>query len=241
MEVSKLMTHPKLPYIIASSSYDESVKLWNIESKVCIAKFAGFVHSLGVFDIAFNSDGTELLSSDGGGKIAAWNFEDPVVINAIQRSRNPRHETIEIHDCEKQATYIHNREVDSICYLNNDHIVSKSACNDVIHWSFGKLDKKNHEVVHKQIRANSDAAKYHRIFIRFAVSPIRRMLVVPSMVEKQIFYYEFDNEYDAKSKINIYYVSNLNSVVRMFDFSPDEKFLIAGTASREIHLFRVQQ
>ena len=46
--------------ILASGSYDRTIKLWNVETKTEIATLKG--HSNSVFSVAFNTNGTILAS-----------------------------------------------------------------------------------------------------------------------------------------------------------------------------------
>lgn len=61
--VNQLKVAPKNPYLLASASSDHSVRLWNIETMVCIATFHGQNgHRDGVVTIDFNSDASKLVS-----------------------------------------------------------------------------------------------------------------------------------------------------------------------------------
>ena len=57
--------------ILASGSYDSTIKLWNVKSKKEIATLQGHTS---VYSVAFNPSGTILAS--GSGTIKLWNVED---------------------------------------------------------------------------------------------------------------------------------------------------------------------
>jgi WD40 repeat protein len=67
--------------IIATSSSDCSVKLWNQEGQ-CIHTLTGHTHR--VWDVAFSPDGTLLASGGGGGRIKLWNVNTGKCLRTIE-------------------------------------------------------------------------------------------------------------------------------------------------------------
>ena len=59
--------------LLASGSYDNTIKLWNLETKTEIATLEG--HHGWVNSVAFNHNGTLLASGSGDNKIKLWNLE----------------------------------------------------------------------------------------------------------------------------------------------------------------------
>jgi WD40 repeat protein len=249
MEVSQLCTHPSKSYIIASSSYDNSITLRNIRTKVFIARFAGLVHQFGVYDVQFREDGNELLSSDGSQHIAAWSLKSEDIKDKIKESEDMgsrRYPLIEVDNAAKLTRELHGSEIDSILYFSDDYIISKSAANDIVLWKFGEkqlrignnLNFAEHDPVKilKRIR-QPDLASIHRTFFRLALDRTRNIVVLTSMREGKFYSFDFA---DQNAGLQSHIFPKLDSIVRMFDFTPDGKYLIAGTASRKLYLFSIK-
>ena len=59
--------------LLASGSYDNTIKLWNLETKTEIATLEG--HHGWVNSVAFYHNETLLASGSGDNKIKLWNLE----------------------------------------------------------------------------------------------------------------------------------------------------------------------
>ena len=59
--------------IIASASYDNSIRLWNVDSGICIKELKG--HEDYVLSVCFNSDGTSLLTASQDQTIRVWDIK----------------------------------------------------------------------------------------------------------------------------------------------------------------------
>ena len=59
--------------ILASGSWDKTIKLWNLETKTEIATLEG--HKDFVTSVAFNHNGTLLASGSWDATIKLWNLE----------------------------------------------------------------------------------------------------------------------------------------------------------------------
>lgn len=87
--VNQLKIAPHQPYLLASASSDRSVRLWNIETMVCIASFHGENgHRDDIVTIDFNRDATKLVSGGTDHMLAIWDLTEPSVANAIKNSRD---------------------------------------------------------------------------------------------------------------------------------------------------------
>ena len=62
--------------ILASGSYDKTVKLWNIEKKENIVTFEG--HIAGINSVAFSLNGTTLASGSADGTALLWDVSEYV-------------------------------------------------------------------------------------------------------------------------------------------------------------------
>ena len=84
--------------LLASGSYDRTVKLWNVADQSLVATLTG--HTDQVFRIAFSPDGKTLASCGGDGKVILWDVEtqkigtvltdhgDPMIDVAYSRDGN---------------------------------------------------------------------------------------------------------------------------------------------------------
>lgn len=85
--VNQLKVPPHKPYLLASASSDRSIRLWNIETMVCIASFHGdHGHRDDIVSIDFNPDCTKLVSGGLDHMVAIWDLTVPAVAMAIQQS-----------------------------------------------------------------------------------------------------------------------------------------------------------
>ena len=85
--VYDLRTHPIDDGLILSASADESIRLWNLRTSVCIAVFAGSGgHRHSVIALDFHSLGNTFVSSGMDTSIKIWNLESPEMREAIRLS-----------------------------------------------------------------------------------------------------------------------------------------------------------
>jgi U3 small nucleolar RNA-associated protein 13 len=60
--------------LLATSSQDRSIKIWDASSLSCVMQLAG--HKRGVWDIAFNPVEKLIASASGDNTIKVWNLDD---------------------------------------------------------------------------------------------------------------------------------------------------------------------
>lgn len=69
--------------------FSRTVRLWNIETSMCIATFHGdYGHRDTVLTIDFNHDCSKLVSGGHDHKIAIWDLSEPKLALTIERSHN---------------------------------------------------------------------------------------------------------------------------------------------------------
>lgn len=99
--------------MLASGSYDKTIKLWELPSMKFIKKLEG--HTENVYCVTFNKDGTELASSAQDKTIRIWNVKDGKTVREMKG---------------------HTDIVDSIAYSpDNKYLASGSADKSVRLWN----------------------------------------------------------------------------------------------------------
>jgi len=73
-EASSVAFNPKYPHLVASASTDETVKLWDLQSKpVCLDRKDLKIGQ--IFSMAFNKEDADILGAGGNqGKVAVWDI-----------------------------------------------------------------------------------------------------------------------------------------------------------------------
>ncbi len=70
--IQSVAYHPQ-KHIIASGSYDRTVRLWNTETGECLKIIHG--HSKEIVSVAFSPDGLSLASGSKDGTVKLWDLE----------------------------------------------------------------------------------------------------------------------------------------------------------------------
>lgn len=86
--VNQVVCSTVKPYLLASASRDRSFKLWNIQTKVCIASFHGIdAHRDEVVTIDFDRKCDRIVSAGCDHYIAIWDLTEPSLAAAITASQ----------------------------------------------------------------------------------------------------------------------------------------------------------
>jgi WD40 repeat protein len=140
--VNDLRVHPTNPNLVLSASKDESVRLWNIDTGVCIAVFSGEKgHRDEVLSLDPHPLGNCFCTGGMDTSIKIWGLEEDRIQEAIERSyHSPRRpgnlpfEPVSVQIPLFSTTQVHSDYVDSVRWYGNC-ILSKSTKNRVALWT----------------------------------------------------------------------------------------------------------
>ncbi|KAG6590992.1 putative DNA topoisomerase [Phytophthora cinnamomi] len=138
--VNELKFHPVDPSLLFSAGKDESIRLWNSLTGVCVAIFAGHVgHRDDVLSLDVHLKGSCFVSAGMDNTVKIWDLEDEVVQTAIKKSYiepRPKDRPFDTKFIQFPAfctSKVHADYVDCVRMVG-DLILSKSTGNKVIFW-----------------------------------------------------------------------------------------------------------
>ena len=140
--INDLKIHPNDENLLFSISKDESIRLWNIKTSVCIAIFAGEKgHRDEVLSLDIHMTGNCFVSVGMDTSIKIWNLKAPKLLTCIQQSysspRGTQNESFPTYT-EQYPLYstsnVHDDYVDSVRWVG-DLLLTKSTRNKIILWS----------------------------------------------------------------------------------------------------------
>jgi len=245
--VNELCVHPKDTNIIISASRDESLRMWNIKTKVCIAIFAGDQgHRDQVLSVDIHMSGNSLASASMDNCIKIWALDSPTMINGIRQSYNPPPETASVpfktrfvHFPTFSTRKVHTDYVDCVRWVGN-LLISKSTDNKLILWRPSLGEEKQDVVILREYCMRGAEVCW---FVRFGLTSDASQVVCGNSAGK-VFVWDIDydgslpKERDTKmtqpkdvkdmkenSQIMLSH-PHCNSTSRFATFSPDDNSII---------------
>lgn len=140
-DIDDLAVHPVDLNLVLSASKDESIRLWNIRTSICIAIFGGErAHRDDVLSIDVHPLGNCFVSGGMDTSIKVWNLASPLLQRAVADSySDPSVTSVPFQTVFEQiplfsTTQLHKDYVDTVVWVGN-LILSKSTSNRAALWA----------------------------------------------------------------------------------------------------------
>jgi polycomb protein EED len=224
--------------LLLSSSKDYSMRLWNIKTCCCVAKFGGDSgHRDQVISADFHMLSNKYIISAGmDHSIKIWSIDKKNINNAIIESDNHKANDPFSIQCEPFPCFttrdVHNNYVDCVQWFGN-FVLSKSLDNKIICWKPKQLESECRLANSKTNQINNeisfiDAFTYEDCemwFIKFSMDPKQNLLSVGN--SKGVTYVwdtDVDDPFDVKPAQLIH--PKCQTIVRQTCFNNDSTILI---------------
>jgi polycomb protein EED len=244
--INDLRFHPIRASVILSSSKDHTLRLWNINTNVCIAVFGGVEgHRDEVLTGDFNASGTLIMSGSIDHYLKMWNLKSEKLTTAIEMSetfahRNKSFPTVLVNFPMFATRDVHSNYVDCVRWSNRDFVASKSCEDIVTFWKPGSFD----EDIEHLTKSNKNVSIMHTMylkecliwFVRFGMDYSEKILALGSQFGK---IYMWDLDVDDPAKIKRFILMNPKSkkVIRSIALSMNGKEMFAVNDEGEVFVW----
>lgn len=136
--VNDIRVHPVNQDLVLTASKDESIRMWNLKTNVCIAIFCGHSgHRDEVLSIDIHPLGNCFVSGGMDSTIKIWSIESSLVRSLVKKSyckefKNSPAEFIQFP--EFSTNLVHNNYIDSVKWYGN-FILSNAVSDKISLWA----------------------------------------------------------------------------------------------------------
>jgi len=250
--INELRFHPYKPALLLSASKDESIRLWNVTSCVCVALFTGdAAHRGEVLSIDFHLDGLRFVSGGMDNAIKVWSLHQcasaiekadllsealtntelddplpPIGAQAMGKFRSAIVQMPLYTTCR-----VHRNYVDCVRWYG-DLLLTKSTHNKVVVWkpapsTPGKAASKTHGLDGALLLGEYRYTQSNIWFLRFGIDPNHNFMVVGNM-GGHLLVYDLAGVPSGREVCKLTH-SQCTSIVRQTAVSHDSKTILAVT------------
>ncbi|RNA37689.1 Polycomb eed-A [Brachionus plicatilis] len=200
--INDLKFHPSQNFILLSASKDHTLRLWNINTTVCIAIFGGAEgHTDQVLSTDIDLQGRYIISCGIDHFLKIWSIQTPKLKNAIDISEEfdntyKSFPTVSVNFPDFSTRDVHTNYVDCVRWFG-DLILSKSCENCIIEWKPGLINEKMESLS----RTSKNVFIFNRFeakecdiwFVRFGLDFSHRVMAVGTTNGK-VYVWKVDTE-----------------------------------------------